>query len=308
MNRYYNILTYIIMSRAHKIEEAEGLKEVGEKIYNFVDAIVFGIRKGIPPNFKKILEKYGNNKIVGIRLVREPVTKAITEIINVISLGEFKQNIKKAKYDDVYHLFCFIKLDNNVVLRLEKNQVISLKVINSYDAKDHIDINLKGKKITFGELIRKSVKRDGDEFFVYHAAKANCQIFLNNILYANNLNSPEYTKFILQDAYALIKKDGFFDKISKKLTDAANLADIVVQGRGLGSDIYKEYRQIYMGRPEKDLKEINKLFIELQKSNDKLDDDLYYMACALVDACLSKKIISDDKYIRFNELLEKKYR
>lgn len=288
-------------------DEGEGLKEIGEKIFNTVDALVHGIRKDIPPNFRKVLEKYANNMVVGIRLGREPIQKAVKAFINIVTLGDLNRKAKNLNYDDIYHLFSLIKLDNNVILRLEKNHVISLKVVNSYEIKDHLDVSLNNRKITFGNLITNGIERSKENFFVYHAITANCQIFLNNILFANKLNDTKYTKFIMQDAQALISKDSFFGKLSKKVTDLANLADIVEQGRGLNHDIYQEYFRIFMKRPNNKLMEINSVFNELKKSDNKLDDDLYYISLALGDACLEKGVISYDKYHEFNELLDKRY-
>jgi hypothetical protein len=54
---------------------------------------------------KKILKKYGDKKIVAIRVGRRPISSMVEKAFNLISLGKWKKLRKKYYYDKLFHLF-----------------------------------------------------------------------------------------------------------------------------------------------------------------------------------------------------------
>ena len=214
-------------------EEGEGLKEIVDKVKsttkNVFDAIFNGIRTTAPPKIKALIEQYGNNTIKEMNICRSPVQKAVTGVINFLTSNKLKENVKKLNYDDVFHLYMLVKLDNDVMIRLEKNEVVSFSKVSKVLDADCININVSD--LTLGDMLTKAVEKDKN-FWVYDAITNNCQNFVNNILSANGLNSATAKKFILQEADELIGKDPRLSKAAKVITDLANRFDIILQGRG----------------------------------------------------------------------------
>ena len=58
-----------------------------------------------------------------------------------------------------------------------------------------------------------------DKYFRYSGANNNCQIYLDSILSANNLNSNDAKQFILQDTKSLFENNTQFRKVLNTITD-----------------------------------------------------------------------------------------
>ena len=99
----------------------------------------------------------------------------------------------------------------------------------------------QSNSLKLGELMENTRKFMGDKkYFDYDAFNNNCQNFILSILKANQLNTPEYEKFIYQDIRELYKeleeKAGYVSTISKfstrmgkawnKLTGAGTTQDL----------------------------------------------------------------------------------
>lgn len=54
------------------------------------------------PNVKKILSDVGDCKIIGISIVRMPISEMIRGLLNIISLGEFQKSLAKTPYVSAY--------------------------------------------------------------------------------------------------------------------------------------------------------------------------------------------------------------
>jgi hypothetical protein len=91
--------------------------------------------------------------------------------------------------------------------------------------------------ITLNELMDKAAKTIGDSFFTYDAFTNNCQIFLNNILTANGINTPEISAWILQPADGLLAQlPSYVSPFARVITNVAGLADLALEGRGEGME------------------------------------------------------------------------
>ena len=73
-----------------------------------------------PPNVKKILNKYGNNNIKSIEIIRTPLSKLLTSSLNLISTGDFQKKMNDKPYDKLYHLSAVIALDIGKLITVEK--------------------------------------------------------------------------------------------------------------------------------------------------------------------------------------------
>lgn len=190
------------------------------------------------PSIKKIFDKYNDVIIKEIYIMRKPIQQYLRNALNILSIGQFEENIKKLDYDKIFHLFMIVILENNIKILMEKNQRINIEIINdvkfnelindSNIDKIKIDINDKFNLIKF---INSGLSFMGnDDFFIYSSYKNNCQKWIYNMLLSNNLMKNEYEKFILQDIKGLFKNMGLLKPISDVLTNLGAIGDYIISG------------------------------------------------------------------------------
>jgi hypothetical protein len=178
-----------------------------------------------PKVMNDFLKKNGHKNVVKIRVCREPVTRIIQQVLNILTLGKWSDVKKKYNYDDIYHLFSEITLDDDSVWRMEKNQ----------------RVNVKRGRVKKGECIeiRKPVnipviqfitngERTGKNFYRYDAVKYNCQNWQRRLLNSNGIN--EANNFISQNTQELLSPR--LGKVAQAVTDVAGVADIIQKGGG----------------------------------------------------------------------------
>ena len=90
--------------------------------------------------FRNVFEQYENIPIKSIMVCRSPVQQAVQEAMNVVSLGAFKKRLSRQSYDNIYHLFALITLEDGTVLTLDKQSQLTLKVGNK-PYQDSIDVS-----------------------------------------------------------------------------------------------------------------------------------------------------------------------
>lgn len=189
--------------------------------------LIYG-NEDYPQKVKKILNKFGNENINKITIVRNPVSTAIVELLNVASFGDFKKKMKEAGYDKLFHLAVVFDTNKGRVL-LEKNEVVNMSetIPHKEGFEDrNVDIN---KNLTINELLKNTENRMGkDLYFKYDASNNNCQNFILNVLKANNLGNENDYEFIKQDTEELFKTNPHLRVLTKKITDLAG----VFTGRG----------------------------------------------------------------------------
>ena len=171
---------------------------------NVIGQLIFGVYQ-LNPKIQKLLKIYGNIPITEIIVFRKPIQKAVRTLLNVLSFGVFEKNFKNSNYDDIFHLYMIVKLNNNIHVKIEKNQRINIEKVNpeSLDV-DHIKISIPAN-LTMNILLNNARNLMKNNFFKYTASEYNCQNFIINILKSNNLLNDYYYKFIYQDAQVLFK-------------------------------------------------------------------------------------------------------
>jgi len=218
--------------------KGEGIRDVLKVAGNFIDTLINGKRRGLPPKVRDTINKYKDSIVSGITVQRKPVQKVLVGFVNALSKGRMTANMKRLNYDNVYHLSMVVKLDNGVMIRVEKNEVIRMAEVTALEG-DVLPINMKNVKVSFGDLIGKTAEALGGDYWEYSLTSTNCQHFVLSHLKRFGLSSPATVKFISQDALTLIDKDEKLAGILKKVTDLGGLADTVLQGRGISQDISK---------------------------------------------------------------------
>lgn len=182
--------------------------------------VVFG-NEGLPTKVKTMLKKYGDEKIKSIYVIRTPVPKYITELLNVASFGEFNKKLKEADYDKLFHLAIVFRTQKGEVL-LEKNESINMsETIPTGEGTEKKDINLS-QDLTINGILQKTKERMGDDRFLkYDAYDNNCQNFILNILKANGLGTESDYAFVKQDTEELFKSSPHLRTLAKSVTDIA---------------------------------------------------------------------------------------
>lgn len=221
-------------------------------------------RLNYPPAVRDVLEQYGNEQIDAVRVVRKPIMPVLSGIIDLISLGQFTANKSQLGYDDMYHLYLFVRLRSGTIIRLEKNQVfnftpeISFETGNAayYDVytrrsgldrfKNRGTIKYTGaeslKVNTLNEMLSAAHNAfpdlfpglSRDDWWLYSGYNNNCQVFVFSCVYALGCaDMPGIHEFIMQDTRAII---GSLNAIARAImqgaTDSAAIVDKLIYGQG----------------------------------------------------------------------------
>jgi len=154
---------------------------------------------------KKILDLYGNYKLTKIYLIRQPFSKFITLLLNIITLYNYEKLIQESQENFPYHtLLVFeIVLPNGMkkLLLLEKNNCINISenffVNNSQEIKE---LHIKNKNYTINNILNTTQERLGNEkYFNWHLYKNNCQEFTKEILKTIGKYNKKNKNFIFRD-------------------------------------------------------------------------------------------------------------
>jgi hypothetical protein len=191
------------------------------------------------PDIREFLKNNGESIITKLTIYRAPVEKFVKTLANIVSLGKFK-SVVDANYDEVYHLFMKIDLNNNNTnfsIIIEKNAVISIKPFNLDDIKnaEQFIVNTPTPPITLNEFLQNAqASTTPDDYFKYDALTTNCQNYIQTLLKSNNLLTPEANEFLYQNMEVLKQQlPSISQKIMKGITNLGGLADIVIKGYGL---------------------------------------------------------------------------
>ena len=220
--------------RAEKkaLKQQQQQAQIGTGILDQVKHFVFG-NEGLPTKTKNMLKKYGDEKIQSIYLIRTPVPKYITELLNVASLGDFNKKIKEANYDKLFHLAIVFKTSKGEIL-LEKNENINMtESIPKVEGTETQNLNLS-QDITINEVLERTKKYMGnDKFLKYDASTNNCQDFILSILKGNGFGNKTDEAFVKQDIESLFKSSPYLKPLTKNVLDIAN------RFTGTGMENYK---------------------------------------------------------------------
>jgi hypothetical protein len=221
---------------APEVEEEVQSEEDGGSIGSYVKTVISG-RDNYPPKVRNILEQYGNQPFNKICIYRTPLSKLLMGALALASGNTIQQKINEQPYDKLYHLFMSFQTPKGKVY-FEKNEVInaftSMKITKDTEIKE---INSIPSNLTINEALDKTKTRMGDKFFKYQSANNNCQVFILNILQANNIGSKKDYDFIKQDTESLFKGNSLFRKIANTVTDIGAKVNEITQGSGIDIDI-----------------------------------------------------------------------
>ncbi|MGZ7067613.1 MAG: hypothetical protein ACXVHT_04885 [Methanobacterium sp.] len=237
----YNKSIFLVIGSNSNIELGGNI--LGD-IYNIATSLLKSPQNKPPKRLRSLLEKIGNKKVIGINVVRTPINSTIETIVNWISLGQYEQNKKNLKYDNVFHLYLRVMTEDKVVYRLEKNQVVHMWEIpqkNIHEKNAYIPITIKSgftmnDFLKSGEEYQNKAYNGKLGFWLYDAQKNNCQIFCNSMLSGASskgyIEYPHKTKlFILQDGPGLLST--FVARVARGVTDTAANFEVLLHGEGM---------------------------------------------------------------------------
>ena len=208
----------------------------------------------MPKKVRHILENVGDNSVLKIQLGRTPVETVLIFFLNLISFWKFQQKQIELGYDEIYHNYLLITIQDergpavlsemlgsgqkaapSTIYKLEKaHRVRLMKPAYPTEFVDVFDIPLTSNKtLTLNRLITTASNID-KHFYTYDAGNNNmCQTFVENIVDINGLTpniADEETRTALkpQDAKALVATLGSRSDIVKRITDLGGTLDKLV--------------------------------------------------------------------------------
>jgi hypothetical protein len=181
-----------------------------------------------PKAINDYLKLHGNKKLRRIIVSRKPVSAKIQYIADLVTFGGWTQNMKKLNYDDIYHLFCIVELDDGTLFKLEKNSRVDITLHDNKlgDTMKSID-NINN---TLNDMFEISEKEYGlERIYRYDPFKTNCQMLLVDLISAINKMTPQLREYIMQTASMLIESD-ILKYIAKMATDSTALIRHTIEG------------------------------------------------------------------------------
>jgi hypothetical protein len=192
-----------------------------------IKAVVTG-KTGEPPVVTKMLQKYGDAKLIYIKVNRQPVQAMVQKMLNFFSKdgNNFKKELAKTPYDDIYHLSMQFKTDKGRVL-LEKNDRINMT--ERPKEVETMDVQFP-QGLTIRQIYDNAYKKMGKDFFPYSSRYNNCQNFVLNLLQASGLSTHELELFVKQDVDNIFKSDPRLQKIANTFTDLGARVNVLTEG------------------------------------------------------------------------------
>ena len=212
-------------------------------LYYYINKMKIGIiddyLKTRPKKINKFLQDNGDKKIIKIQVCRVPLNKAIEKVLSILTLGKSEKLKKNYNYDNMFHLYMSITLENDKEYIIEKNQVVQIipkKSVKKSNCADSMNTNF-----TVKDLIEDSEK-NYSRIYRYSSHEDNCQKFISTLL--NNQGINKFDDFIMQYHVKDILK-GNTRKLTQITTDFAGLLKrITGAGDNEEKEIMKEYNLI----------------------------------------------------------------
>jgi len=254
------------------------VKKATKKLTDYGKAIIYG-RNDYQPKVRNILERYGNDIVRGIRIKRTPVPALFTHILGSVS-KPFAHNLSNAPFDDLYHLFIGVSLDDGSIISIEKNEVINMDINPQTrpETEELIVIPIP-PNMSILSMMEATHKYMGKAFFTYSAKRNNCQDFILAIFDANGIGDEDDRAFIKQDTRQLFNNTGALSGITDTITNLGSAFNSFTQGAG----IIDEYGSM-----------VNHLTKHITDPNEPIDPQDYKQATHLIKKIKQIKEDSSD--------------
>jgi len=188
---------------------------------------ILDFKDHIPQNVKTALNRIGEKTIISARCGRTPVQAIIQGALKTVA---------NVPYDDLFHLFIELTLDNGQKWVLEKIERINLVKEDRSKKKGAEFTSSFPVNKTVNELFENTRNKMGARFLPYQSASNNCQVFIMGVLDGNGLNNSDLTSFVKQDTKAIFKNNPVLRKFANTLTDIGGYANAIIQSTDLLRD------------------------------------------------------------------------
>ena len=187
-----------------------------EKAYNRV----MNQEIGYTSSSNTVRKKHKDKKIIGMSINRTPIAIPNT-VLNTVGIS-----LKEKTYDDLYHLYMLVTLEDNVQLSIEKNLVVKIAVAKTRRSNTETILVNNVPNLTLNELLKNTETKMGYNYHRYSARDNNCQDYLLNILLANRFGGNKVKAFIKQDTKGLVGKNT--SKVLDGITRTAGIFQTLV--------------------------------------------------------------------------------
>jgi len=214
---------------------------------NFFRQLLFGI-DNYNINQQFLINTKKDNIITKIYIFRKPINNILKQSLNILSFGKFIKNLNNSPYDDIFHLYMVVNLDDNSNILIEKNERINIKYLNNIEYLNLIhnkyvqklDILNIENKIKFIDLLNNTFITMGNHYFHYTSNEWNCQNFIFNILMSNYpkilKNDINIYQFIYQNPSFFFQKLNYLIKINNTITNIGSKLDLIIKGSGINNN------------------------------------------------------------------------
>jgi len=238
-------------------KDGKGVKDTVKKVVGKVKTAVTNFRAGArphaPPKVREFLKEHGDQKITDIRVGRVPLDKPLQKFLNWLSRGEYEATRKRLGYNDIYHTFLVVRLEDGKEYRIEKNSSVEMKPYEKEQQKaEHRAIPLKepvplnlflANGQHYYNITAPKVKR-GKTFWEYDASNNNCQYFVDDLIKGNE-GTNEIPKEGVKEAEDFTQQDitqitNTLPNFTKSVLDFRQALDHAIEGSGLKSHLYSQ--------------------------------------------------------------------
>src|SRR5690348_6859799 len=88
------------------------------------------------------ISQFGHLKVKSVTVFRRPFMKVSMMLMNVVTWGEVKKRLDNSPYDTLFHLGCYIVLENGKLIEIDKQQTEKIRPskINKSKGTEFIDV------------------------------------------------------------------------------------------------------------------------------------------------------------------------
>ena len=118
INKYGNVRPATLKKLEKVLKEHQNLE--GKGIVSSVKNYFHKALTSRPGVVDRLIKQYGDRRVMQVTILRKPVQGGVQKLLNLITLGGFNRAKNEMKYDEVYHLYVNMILDNGQTIGTEK--------------------------------------------------------------------------------------------------------------------------------------------------------------------------------------------
>lgn len=181
-----------------------------------------------------LIKQLGGKYIKRMIIMRTPLSKPMTNSLNVASGFNFFDKLKRTPYDQLFHLEIVLVLDNSFKLSFEKIESVNLKIYRGNPSNaESMEIIPIPSNMNVQTLIDNTRKNMGDnKYLTYNVSSNNCQNFIVNVIQASIQNGDIYINFVKQNTEFVFRNNPSLRKFINTLTTTKRVGNVLM-GRGI---------------------------------------------------------------------------